>query len=98
MELAASWRPFRKSNASATTIRPTSSGKASSCTSSVLGVVDHDAVDFVRDVFKGVGDPFEMLVDLASDDELHRRVGMLVECLLEAGGMNVVDAAFEAHH
>ena len=38
------------------------------------GVVDHDAVDLVRDILERVGDPLEMLVDLAGDDELHRLV------------------------
>src|SRR3954451_18354005 len=72
IELAASCRPFRKSNASATTMRPTSSGSASWCIRVGSGVVDHDAVDLVCDVFHRVRDPLEMLVDLAGNDELHR--------------------------
>ena len=39
-------------------------------------VIDHQAVDLVGDILEGVGDPFEMLVDLARDHE-GQRIGFL---------------------
>ena len=60
-------------------------------------MVDHDAVDLVRDILERVGNPLEMLVDLARDDELHRtRLGMLLKRLLEAGRVDHVRVALEA--
>src|SRR5690348_7017382 len=92
IEFAASWSPFRKSNPSATTMRPISSGRASWCTS---GVVDDDAVDFVRHVLERVGDPLQMLVDFAGDDELHRLLRILLKCSLEADCVGVVGPALQ---
>ena len=37
------------------------------------GVIDHEALDLVRDILEPVDDPFEMAVDFAADDEIHRR-------------------------
>jgi hypothetical protein len=60
------------------------------------GVVDHDAVDLVRDIFEGVGDPFEMLEHLAIDGELHRaRLRIFLESGLEAGCVDIVGDSFE---
>ena len=61
-----------------------------------LGVVDHDAVDFVRDILERVGDALEMLVDFARHNELHRGLGMLPEGFLEAARVNVVRGPFQA--
>src|SRR5690348_8557818 len=97
IELAASWRPLRTSNASATTIRPISRGRASWCTRASSGVSDYDVVDLVRDVLEGVHDPFEVLVDLARDDELHRVVPVPLERALQPFFVNPVDLAFEPH-
>ena len=76
IELAASCRPFRKSNSSATPIRPTSSGRLSATASmsvpaSPSDVLDDDAVDLVRDVLEPVDDLFQVVVDLVADDEGH---------------------------
>lgn len=83
MLLAASCSPFRKSNASAIRIRPTSSGKASSCTDQtprvnmamgsfdliVSSMVDNDTVYLVCDIFECIDDPLQMLVYFTIDDE-----------------------------
>src|SRR5919206_5350858 len=74
IELAASCRPFRKSNSSATAINPTRMGKASVASTEkgpALNLFDHDTVDLVGDVIEAVGDLFEMVVDLDADDEIH---------------------------
>src|SRR5215813_2385499 len=70
----ATCRPFRKSKASATAIRPTRMGRPS-VTSTVpvpaLYLFDHNAVDLVGDVVEAVGDFLQVIVDLDTDDEVH---------------------------
>src|SRR6187549_3673586 len=81
MEFAASWKPFMKSKASASS---TSSIKVvETCPRSMRpwagsGVLEHDALDDVRDVLALVGGRLERLVDgLELDDLAH--VGLLAE-------------------
>src|SRR5215470_6844377 len=66
IELAASCRPLRKSNTSATTISPIKIGSASA-TGSISGapshVLEHDALDLVGDVVETVDDLLEVIVD-----------------------------------
>ena len=51
-------------------------------------MINDDAVDLIRDILERVGDPFEVLEDLAGDDELDGAgLAIFLEGLLEAGGM-----------
>src|SRR5690242_890624 len=98
IELAASCRPFRKSNASATAIRPTRMGRPSEASTAgpALYLFDHDTVDLVGDVVEAVGDFFEVIVDLNADDEVHGTgVAVFQVKLLHADIVEVVDAAFQ---
>src|SRR5437660_5362928 len=66
-EFAASWKPLRKSKASASAISPTSSGKArvAVCIVAALRrshVVEDDAVDLVGHVVEAVDHFFQMVV------------------------------------
>src|ERR1700694_1471587 len=73
IELAASWNPFRKSNASAIAIRSTIAPKlkpAASIVSLRLRVFEDDAVDQVRDVFALVRYRLEQLIDFFQLDDL----------------------------
>ncbi len=79
IELAASFMPLRKSNASATTINANRNGKVSAAASIVvrprsgfLHVLDDDAVHDVGNVIEAVHDFFQMVVDLVADEEGHR--------------------------
>src|SRR3954470_22397690 len=63
IELAASCRPLRKSNSSATAMRPTSSGQARATSIGLLDVLDDDALDLVGDVVEPVDDLLQMVVD-----------------------------------
>src|SRR5947209_17986594 len=95
IELAASCRPFRKSNASATAISPIKTGRARGA-STALDLLDHDRVDLVGDVVEAVGDLFQVIVDLGADDEIHRiGVAMLEEQRLQAGVADIVDAVLQ---
>src|SRR6185437_2363618 len=98
MEFAASWRPFRKSNASATTINPTSSGSAMWYIQPLLGMIDDDAVDLVGDVFERVHHTLEILEHLARDGELKRVAAGRLECALEARRVDFVGFALQRHH
>src|ERR1043166_6008247 len=63
IELAASWKPFMKSKASATSTRNTTTPKLIESVSIPLsGMLDHDTFDDVRYVFAAVGDQLEQLV------------------------------------
>src|SRR5437868_8214349 len=98
IELAASCSPLRKSNSSATAIRPTRIGrlKEASTAGPALYLLDDDAVDLVGDVIEAIGDLFQMVVDFGADDVVHRVGGaMLEEQLLQADVVQVVDAAFQ---
>src|SRR5512147_1772629 len=71
MELAASWKPFMKSKASATKISATTMPRLSCETSiSVPGILQHNAFDQVGDVLAAIGDGLEPLVDGAQLDQL----------------------------
>src|SRR6185437_8900085 len=99
IELAASCNPLRKSNRSATAIKPVSTGRPSAvCTScpSVLDLLDHDRVDLVGDVVEAVSNLLEVIVDLCADDEIHGvGIAVLEEQLAQADVVEVVDTAFE---
>src|SRR5688572_24231661 len=84
IEFAASWKPFMKSKASATNTRMMS-------VSELMGgetryqpraarsrVLEHDALDDVRDILAAVGDRLEVLVDRAQLDQL-AHVGLVAE-------------------
>src|SRR5205823_8011628 len=91
MELAASLRPFRKSNASAMTISPPSSSIAGS------HLLDDDAADAVGHVFEPVHHLFEMVVDFDADDVAHRiAFAMLEEEILDAGVVERIGVVLEA--
>src|ERR1700736_5291 len=75
IEFAASCSPLRKSNASATTIRPIRTGRlrsASMAERDPSQVVGDECVYFVRDIFEAVDDLLEVIVKLGSDQEIHR--------------------------
>ncbi len=61
-------------------------------------MVDHDAVDFVRDVLEGIHDTLQILEDFASHRELERIGPSGLESAPEAQGMDLVGLAFKAHH
>src|ERR1700753_3403408 len=59
IELAASCNPLRKSNSSATAIKPVSTGRPSAVsTCPALHLLDHDRADLVGDVIEAIGDLF----------------------------------------
>src|ERR1043165_2270929 len=98
IELAASCSPLRKSNSSATAIRPTRIGrlKEASTAGPALYLLDDDAVDFVGDVVEAIGDLFKMVVDFGADDVIHGvGIAVLEEQFLQADVVQVVDAAFQ---
>src|SRR6185436_15573303 len=77
MELAASWKPFMKSKASATTISVTRISRLTGVGSAVL---EHDRFDDVGHVLGAVGHRLEELVDLLHLEQL-LHVGLLAEQL-----------------
>src|ERR1700751_5989067 len=78
IEFAVSCRPLRKSNASATAIRPIRTGRLSAAVmargfrDAVLELIEHDRIDLVGDVLEAVDDFFQGIVELGADDERHR--------------------------
>ncbi len=75
IELAASCRPFRKSNTRATPISDDQRSRHEGAGPSGWprqSVVDHDAADLVGDVLEAVDHLFQVVVDFAADDEGHR--------------------------
>src|SRR3981081_4657257 len=73
IELAASWKPFRKSNASAIAIRSTIAPKlkpAASIGPERLRVFQNNAFDQVRDVLALVRHRLEQLIDFLQLDDL----------------------------
>src|SRR5262245_12848293 len=99
MEFAASWKPFMKSNASATAIRNTTTSKPIATS----GALEDDALDDVRHVLAAVRDGLEVLVDLLQLDQL-ARVRLVPEELrqrraqhLVGVGLEAVDLAAELH-
>jgi hypothetical protein len=78
IEFAASCRPLRKSNASATITSAIRTGRASATASmSRSHVLDHDAADFIADVVEAIDHLFKMVIDLDSDEERHRVRGLV---------------------
>src|SRR5665213_1168553 len=75
MALAASFMPLRKSNASATKMRPISSGKASVAASIVImsrqqsDVFDDDAVQHIGDVIEAIDNFLQMIIDFVADEK-----------------------------
>src|ERR1700761_2946010 len=94
MEFAASFRPFRKSNTSATAMRKTRSASTPS------DLLDDDAADAVRHVLETVHDLFEMVVDLDADDIGHRVAvaAMLLEQRLDACIVHGVGIVLQPYH
>src|SRR5712691_394017 len=100
IELAASFMPLRKSNASATMISPISSGNPSEASIWAIpagsDVIDHDALNFVGDVVEAVDHLFQVVVDLVAGDESHGIARPLrLEKLSEPEIVQVVGAAFD---
>src|SRR5438270_4289226 len=92
MELAASLRPFRKSNASAMTISPPSSSIALS------HMLDDDAADAVGHVFEPVHYLLQMIVDFNAYDVTHRiAFAMFEEQILDAGVVERVGVVLKAN-
>src|SRR5882757_818450 len=95
IELAASCSPLRKSNNSATAIKPIRTGRPR-VVSTVLNLLDHDRIDLVGDVIEAVGDLFKVLVDLGADDEIHGvGTAVLEEQLLQPDVVQVVHPPFQ---
>src|SRR4029453_11869773 len=79
MEFAASWKPFMKSNTTASTTSKTTTQKLT-CIASIkrlsdskrgaLGILEDHALDQVGHVFAAIGDGFELLVDRLQLDQL----------------------------
>src|SRR4051812_4194401 len=90
MEFAASWNPFRKSKAIATTIRNTTTWNVMP----ISGVLEHDAFDDVGDVLAAVGHGLEIFVDLLQLDQL-ARIGLVVEQLRQARAQHLVRLGLE---
>src|SRR3979411_2802190 len=73
IELAASWKPFMKSNATASTTSMATTPNEISVPgigASGSGVFEDDALDQVGDVLAAVGDRLELLVDRLQLDQL----------------------------
>src|SRR4051812_45459298 len=86
IEFAASWKPFMKSNASATAIN-----RISTVTS---GVLDDDAFDDVRHVLAAIGDRLQELVDLLHLEQV-LDVALLAEQLGHRAAHHLVGVAFQ---
>src|SRR5438128_3802231 len=71
IELAASCKPFRKSNSSATATRAARTRKALDASTAGLEVFEQDAVDPVRHILEPVHHALEVAVDLRPDHEAH---------------------------
>src|SRR6185437_3757541 len=76
IELAASCRPFRRSNSRATATSATSkcSEMAVSAFPRASDVLDQNAVDAVGDILEPVHRPLQMVVDFRPDDERDGRI------------------------
>src|ERR1700682_6447874 len=98
IELAASWNPFRKSNASAIAIRSTIAPKlkpAASIGPVRLRVFQHDAFDQVRDILALVRYRLEQLIDFLQLDDL-LGVRFLAEKLGHRRVHDVIGFGFQA--
>src|SRR5581483_4847280 len=113
IEFAASWNPFMKSKASASTISSTTTSNATlpltpspdaASARTASRVLEHDALDHIGHVLAFVGDRLEELIDLLQLDDL-ARVGLFAEELRERRaehvvglGLEPVDVAADAQH
>src|SRR5574343_125632 len=84
MELAASWKPFMKSNSSANTTRKTMTQRAT-CMVAMMrppgsGVLEDHALDELGHVLALVGDGFQQLIDGLELDHL-AHIGLFTEQL-----------------
>src|SRR5689334_15147217 len=73
IEFAASWKPFMKSNSTASATSSATTPNEISVTvtgGDVSGVLEDDALDQIGDVLAAVGDRLEQLVDRAQLDQL----------------------------
>src|SRR5580693_2109119 len=84
IEFAVSCKPLRKSNASATTIKPIRTGRLSSVVMALRrsNLIDDDRVYFVRDVLEAIDNFLQMIVELRADDEFHDIVLPIGDVLL----------------
>src|SRR5215203_2802836 len=95
IEFAASWKPFMKSNASASAISSTSTWKLIAARSPTLRPLEQDALDHVRDVLAAVGHALEQLVELLHLDDAHR-IALVGEKTCERRAHHLVGFALEA--
>src|SRR5580698_6079678 len=74
IEFAVSCRPLRKSNASATAIKPIKRGRLSSTVMARFAsqLIDHDRIYLVRYIFEPIDNFFQMIVEFGADNKLHR--------------------------
>src|ERR1700761_5790827 len=96
MEVAASCRPFRKSNSSAVPISSQSAVVAGSSISDLSEVLEQDAADLVRHVLEAVEHLLQVVVDLRPGDEGHRPVLAGPEQGLHALVVDLVRAVLDA--
>src|SRR5689334_13571581 len=96
IELAASWNPFRKSNASASRIRNTTISKLIDMRAEAVGsgILDDDTLDDIGHVFALVGDRLQVLVDLLELDQL-TGVGLVAEELRHGRAQDLVRIGLE---
>src|SRR5581483_1109225 len=90
IELAATWKPLKKSKTSATATRKTTTSNVID----ISGVLEHDAFDDVGHVLAAVGHGLEVLVDLLELDQL-ARVGLGMEELRETRAQHLVGLGLE---
>src|SRR3989442_1598415 len=101
IELAASWKPFMKSNSKASTTSRITTHRAA-CTDSITkrlregsGILEDDALDQVGHVLAAVGHRLQQLVDgLELDDFAH--IGLFAEQLAHGRAHHAVGVRFEA--
>src|SRR6202012_93961 len=98
MELAASCRPFRKSNSRATATRNHSVIVPVEIASIGLEMLEQDAADAVGDVLEAVDHLLQVVVEIGADDEVHRPVLALLEQGLHAGVVDLVRSVLDARH
>src|SRR3954468_3461444 len=95
IELAASWKPFMKSNSSAMTTSRITTQRAAWVTSMrSSGILEDDAFDDVGDVLALVGDRLQQFVDRLQLDHL-AHVRLLAEQLAHGGAHHAVGVGFE---
>src|SRR5882672_5002659 len=98
MAFAASWNPFMKSNASATSTSTITTARliwTGSIVGRVLRMLQHDAFDDIRDVLAAVGNQLEQFVNRAQLDQL-LDVGLLAEQPRHGGAHHPVGIGLQA--